>query len=82
MDRVTDTVPLIYIGTPHAVSCAFRRYGIGVCLSLCFGALLVKLSRIHRIFNQKNGDHKFPHFIDWKSQLAFNAIIVALQLLI
>ena len=75
-------LPLIYIGTPHAVSCAFRRYGIGVCLSLCFGALLVKLSRIHRIFNQKKLTAKLPHFIDWKSQLVFTAIIVLLQLLI
>ena len=75
-------LPLIYIGTPHAVSCAFRRYGIGVCLSLCFGALLVKLSRIHRIFNQKKLTTKLPHFIDWKSQLVFTAIIVLLQLLI
>ena len=75
-------LPLFYIGTPHAVSCAFRRYGIGVCLSLCFGALLVKLSRIHRIFNQKKVTTKLPHFIDWKSQLVFTAIIVVLQLLI
>ena len=75
-------LPLIYIGTPHAVSCAFRRYGIGICLSLCFGAMLVKLSRIHRIFNQKKLTTKLPHFIDWKSQLVFTAIIVILQLLI
>ena len=75
-------LPLIYIGTPHAVSCAFRRYGIGICLSLCFGALFVKLSRIHRIFNQKKLTTKLPHFIDWKSQLVFTAIIVMLQLLI
>ena len=75
-------LPLIYIGTPHAVACAFRRYGIGVCLSLCFGAILVKLSRIYRIFNQKKLTTKLPHFIDWKSQLVFSAIIVVLQLLI
>ena len=75
-------LPPIYIGTPHAVSCALRRYGIGICLSLCFGAMFVKLSRIHRIFNQKKLTTKLPHFIDWKSQLFFTAIIVLLQLLI
>ena len=75
-------LPLIYIGTPHAVSCALRRFGIGICLSLCFGAMLVKLSRIHRIFNQKKVSVKQPHFIDWKSQLVFTAIIVSFQLLI
>ena len=75
-------LPLIYIGTPHAVSCALRRFGIGICLSLCFGAMLVKLSRIHRIFNRKNVSIKLPHFIDWKSQLVFTAIIVSFQLLI
>ena len=75
-------LPLIYIGTPHAVSCALRRFGIGICLSLCFGAMLVKLSRIHRIFNRKKVSVKLPHFIDWKSQLVFTAIIVSFQLLI
>ena len=75
-------LPLIYIGTPHAVSCALRRFGIGICLSLCFGAMLVKLTRIHRIFNQKTISVKLPHFIDWKSQLVFTAIIVSFQLLI
>ena len=75
-------LPLIYIGTPHAVSCAFRRYGIGVCLSLCFGAIFVKQSRIHRIFNRNQPTTKLPHFIDWKSQLVFTAVIVVLCLLI
>ena len=76
-------LPLIYIGTPHAVSCAFRRYGIGVCLSLCLGALLVKLSRIHRIFNRNQPTTiLIAPFIDWKSQLVFTAIIVVLRLLI
>ena len=75
-------LPLSYIGTPHAVSCALRRFGIGICLSLCFGAMLVKLSRIHRIFNRKKVSVKLPHFIDWKSQLVFTAIIVSFQLLI
>ena len=73
---------LIYIGTPHAVSCAFRHYGIGVCLSLCFDVIFVKLSRIHRIFNQKKLTTKVAHFIDCKLQLVFTAIIVVLRLLV
>ena len=73
-------LPLVYIGTPHAVSCSFRHFGISICLSLCFGAMLVKLN--HRIFNQKQFTTKLPHFIDWKSQLVFTAILVLLQLLI
>ena len=75
-------LPLIYIGTPHAVSCPIRRYDIGVCLSLCYGAILVKLSPIHRIFNQKKLTTKVAHFIDCKLQLVFTAIIVVLRLLV
>ena len=44
----------------------------------------MQLSCIHRIFNQKKLiiTTKLPHFIEWKSQLVFTAIIVVLQLLI
>ena len=75
-------LPLVYIGRPHVVSCAIRRYGIWVCLSLCFGAILLKLIRIYRIFINKNVTIRKPLFIDWKSQLVLIGIIVAFQILI
>ena len=75
-------LPLVYIGRPHVVSCAIRRYGVWVCLSLCFGAILLKLIRIYRIFINRKVAKKKPFFIDWKSQLVFIGIIVAFQILI
>ena len=75
-------LPLVYIGRPHVVSCAIRRYGVWVCLSLCFGAIFLKLIRIYRIFNNRKVAKKKPFFIDWKSQLVFIGIIVAFQILI
>ena len=75
-------LPLVYIGRPHVVSCAIRRYGVWVCLSLCFGAIFLKLIRIYRIFINRKVAKKKPVFIDWKSQLVFIGIIVAFQILI
>ena len=75
-------LPLVYIGRPHVVSCAIRRYGVWVCLSLCFGAILLKLIRIYRIFINRKVATKKPLFIDWKAQLLFTCIIVAFQILI
>ena len=75
-------LPLVYIGRPHVVSCAIRRYGVWVCLSLCFGAILLKLIRIYRIFINRKVATKKPIFIGWKSQLVFIGIIVAFQILI
>ena len=75
-------LPLVYIGRPHVVSCAIRRYGVWVCLSLCFGAILLKLIRIYRIFINRKVTTKKPLFIGWQSQLVFIGIIVAFQILI
>ena len=75
-------LPLVYIGRPHVVSCAIRRYGIWVCLSLCFGAILLKLIRIYRIFINRKVTTRKPPLIDCKSQLFFIGIIIALQILI
>ena len=75
-------LPLVYIGRPHVVSCAIRRYGVWVCLSLCFGAILLKLIRIYRIFINRKVVTQKPLFIDWKAQLVFIGIIVAFQILI
>ena len=75
-------LPLVYFGRPHVVSCAIRRYGVWVCLSLCFGAILLKLIRIYRIFINRKVAKKKPLFIDWKAQLVFVGIIVAFQILI
>ena len=75
-------MPLVYIGRPHVVACALRRYGVWVCLSLCFGAILLKLVRIYRIFINKKVTTKKLILIDWKSQLVLNGIIVAFQILI
>ena len=75
-------LPLVYIGRPHVVSCAIRRYGIWVSLSLCFGAILLKLIRIYRIFINKMVTVRKPLFIDWKSQLLLIGTIVVFQILI
>ena len=57
-------LPFVYIAKPSPASCAIRRFGVGFCFSLCFSALLVKTSRIHRIFNQKSVTLQAPLLIN------------------
>ena len=77
-------LPFAYLGQPTPVSCAFRRIGIALCFSICFGALLVKINRIYRVVNRLTLGQslKKPRFIDTKSQLLFVGIIVLIPLVI
>ena len=75
-------LPFVYIAKPSPASCAIRRFGVGFCFSLCFSALLVKTSRIHRIFNRKSLTLQAPPLINPQSQLFFTALLVAVQVLI
>ena len=72
------TVP--YVGEPNEVNCGLQRVGYYFCITLCFGALLIKMNRIHRIFNKKTLSLKPPRFISWQSQLVFVAIIVIINI--
>ena len=75
-------LPFAYLGQPTPVSCAFRRIGIALCFSICFGALLVKINRIYRVVNRLTLGQslKKPRFTDIKSQLLLVGIIVLIPL--
>ena len=75
-------MPFFYLAKPSPPLCGIRRFGVGVCFSLCFGALLVKTNRIHRIFNQKSISTQHPPLISPQSKLFFTACLVAVQVLI
>ena len=77
-------LPFAYLGQPTPVSCAFRRIGIALCFSICFGALLVKINRIYRVVNRVTLGQtlKKPRFINMKSQLLLVGIIVLIPLVI
>ena len=75
-------LPFFYIAQPSPATCAVTRLGLGFCFSICFGSLLVKTTRIHRIFNRKKASLKPPAFISPQSQLVFVGVIVLFQVVI
>ena len=81
---ISFCLPILYLGRPTATTCALRRVGISVCFSICFGALLVKISRIYRVVNRVSLGQSLqkPRFINAKSQLFMVALIVFIPLVI
>ena len=75
-------LPFFSIGEPIAVTCAIRRFGFGFSFSLCYAALLVKVNRIHRIFNRKRSSGQRPPLISPHSQLLFTGLLVLIQVIL
>ena len=73
-------LPYFYVVKPSVAICVFQRSGIWLCFSLIFGALLVKLIRISRIFLQQIKAVGRPRFIEPQYQVLFTALIVAGQM--
>ena len=72
----------VIVSPPSTAVCVFQRIGVWFCFSLMFGALLVKIIRVARIFYSIKSSIKRPPFIDPKHQVMFTAIIVAGQLIL
>ena len=62
--------------------CVFQRIGVWLCFSLAFGALLVKIIRIARIFHSIKSSPKRLRFTDPIHQVIFTVAIVAGQLIL
>ena len=72
----------VIVAPPSTAVCVFQRIGVWFCFSLMFGALLVKIVRVARIFYSIKSSAKRPPFTDPKHQVMFTAIIVAGQLIL
>ena len=68
-------MPFVFTATPSPAFCAIRRFGIGFSYSACFIPILVRVIRIHRIFNRQVST------ITPKFTSPFSQVIVALVLL-
>lgn len=64
---------------PNSIICGAQKYGIGVCFTICYSAILTKTNRISRIFRAGKRTAKRPKFISPKSQLLISGSIVAFQ---
>ena len=74
-------VPFLFVIRPSAAICAVRRFGVAFSFSICFSALLVRIIRIHRIFNRA-ASTKAPIFVGSVSQTVFTLILIGGQVLI
>ena len=72
----------IVVAPPSTAVCVFQRIGAWLCFSLAFGALLVKIIRVARIFYSIRSSTKRPPFTDPIHQVVFTMAIVAGQLLL
>ena len=72
----------VIVAPPSTAVCVFQRIGVWLCFSLMFGALLVKIVRVARIFYSIKSSAKRPPLTDPKHQVMFTAIIVAGQLIL
>lgn len=57
------------------------RFGIGICFTVVYAALLTKTNRISRIFNAGKRTAKRPSFINPKSQLLICGGLVSVQVI-
>ena len=74
-------MPFVFIAAPSPVFCAIRRFGIGFSFSACFIPILVRVIRIHRIFNRQVSTTT-PKFTSPLSQVIFALILLFIQVII
>ena len=75
------SMPFFFIATPSPAFCAIRRFGVGFSFSACFIPILVRVIRIHRIFNREVST-KPPRFTNALSQVIFASLLLFVQVVI
>lgn len=73
------SMTFLLILKPTSIVCGAQKYGIGLCFSICYSAILIKTNRISRIFRAGKRTTKRPKFISPRSQLLITGAIVAFQ---
>ena len=72
----------VIVAPPSTVVCVFQRIDVWFWFSLAFGALLVKIIRVARIFYSIKSSVKRLPFTDPIHQVIFTIVIVSFQLLL
>lgn len=70
-----------YVSPPLPAICGFQRSLVWISFSVMFGALLIKIVRVARIFLRKNSIAR-PRFTEPVYQVVFTLVLVFLQMLI
>ena len=79
---ISFVLTYIIVAPPSTPVCVFQRIGVWLCFSLSFGALLLKIVRIAKIFYSIESSAEKPSFIDSKYQITFTMTIVFVQLIL
>ena len=72
----------VIVAPPSTVVCVFQRIDVWFWFSLAFGALLVKIIRVTRIFYSIKSSVKRPSFTEPIYQVIFTIVIVSFQLVL
>lgn len=73
------SMTFVLVLRPSPLTCGAQKYGIGLCFSICYSAILTKTNRISRIFRAGKRTARRPKFISPRSQLVICGAIVAFQ---
>ncbi|XP_060827422.1 metabotropic glutamate receptor 7-like isoform X2 [Bombus pascuorum] len=74
------SMSFVILSKPTIWNCTYLRIGLGLCLSICYSAILTKTNRISRIFNRRTKSIKRPSYTSPKSQVVIAIGITAVQL--
>ena len=75
-------LPFVYVAPPSIPICLLNRLGIWFCYSLMFGALVIKVQRVARLFyGVKKNIHYTPRFATPIYQVLFTLTIVLIQMI-
>ena len=69
----------VLVSKPSTISCGAQKFGMGLCFSIVYSAILTKTNRISRIFRAGKRTSRRPKFISPRSQLVICGAFVAFQ---
>ncbi|KAK3104686.1 hypothetical protein FSP39_007762 [Pinctada imbricata] len=73
------SMTFVLVSKPSTISCGAQKFGMGLCFSIIYSAILTKTNRISRIFRAGKRTSKRPKFISPRSQLIICGGFVAFQ---
>ena len=74
--------PIFFLMRPTKVTCGLQRFIVGISLTSCYTPLMLKVTRVYRIFNAAHTTTQRPLLVSRKSQIIICAVLIGLQLLL
>ncbi|XP_020279613.1 metabotropic glutamate receptor 8-like isoform X2 [Pseudomyrmex gracilis] len=74
------SMSFVILSKPTTLNCTCLRIGLGLCLNMCYSAILTKTNRISRIFNKGGSNIKNVPYTSPTSQVLITIGIISVQL--